>query len=381
VTEGLPWGSPGTSSKTGGAPHSGAGGRVTRRGTLLGEPESGLSLGLWDDGEWVLAQPGPQDLADGEPLGPPSSRAPSGSAESGAETATAPPYVSRRTLRETRTPPGAAPEPDGAGWPPTAQPGPALAPDGRTRVWSTAELELYRAPSGEPSAAAGHPVALGTAEADARFPVAVRPPGTIHGHRLRRFVERWSRWVAGLGLPPRDPRGGRRYVERLLPPAVWLIAALGVAVFAGLLTGVLVSSPGAGAGNVNTAVATTTVTVTNEQTTTATATVTRTRTHTVTATPQVQPTAQNGPPAGPSPAPNGQNAGRGLGPGSQGAQVLLLQQALARLGLFAGPPTGVYDAQTLAAVQNFQARAGVTADPPGVAGPATLQALRQAVGQ
>jgi len=33
------------------------------------------------------------------------------------------------------------------------------------------------------------------------------------------------------------------------------------------------------------------------------------------------------------------------------------------------------------AVLNFQARAGITADPPGVAGPTTLAAIDQAVGR
>jgi N-acetylmuramoyl-L-alanine amidase len=61
--------------------------------------------------------------------------------------------------------------------------------------------------------------------------------------------------------------------------------------------------------------------------------------------------------------------------------VAVLQQALGQLGLFQGNPTGVYDQQTQGAVQAFQARAGITQDPPGVAGPTTLQAINQAVGR
>jgi peptidoglycan hydrolase-like protein with peptidoglycan-binding domain len=74
-------------------------------------------------------------------------------------------------------------------------------------------------------------------------------------------------------------------------------------------------------------------------------------------------------------------AGGTLAPGSFGPEVVTLQQELAQLGLFRGAPTGSYDQQTQAAVQNFQARTGITADPPGVAGPTTRAAIDQAVGR
>ena len=61
--------------------------------------------------------------------------------------------------------------------------------------------------------------------------------------------------------------------------------------------------------------------------------------------------------------------------GSQGRDVARLQIALARLGLHQAPVTGVYDEQTRASVQNFQATVGGTGDPEGVFGPATRAAL------
>jgi peptidoglycan hydrolase-like protein with peptidoglycan-binding domain len=116
---------------------------------------------------------------------------------------------------------------------------------------------------------------------------------------------------------------------------------------------------------------TVTQTVTNEVTkppVTTTRTRTRTRTTTVTASPT-------------APSPGVPNPGAGtLGPGSQGPQVARLQQDLILLGLLQGQPTGTYDDATRAAVQVFQARAGITTDPPGVAGPDTQRAIAAAVG-
>jgi peptidoglycan hydrolase-like protein with peptidoglycan-binding domain len=133
-------------------------------------------------------------------------------------------------------------------------------------------------------------------------------------------------------------------------------------------------SGGSGGSGAATAIGTTaTVTVTNATTAppvTATTTLTRTRTSTVTETATPTDAGQGGAPAG-----------QGLGPGSQGPAVTRLQLELAQLGLYQGGPSGNYDQQTQAAVQNFQARAGITADPPGVAGPTTRQALNQAVGR
>jgi hypothetical protein len=179
-------------------------------------------------------------------------------------------------------------------------------------------------------------------------------------------VERWSLWAAGLGKPPRDRSGRRRYPGRegLLPPVLLLAAALGVAGLIGLLTGLLLSSPGGGAA----AASTPTVTVTRQVTAPAvTETRTRTRTRTVTSTDQTR--AQD------------PNAGTVLGPGSRGPDVMQLQQDLAALGLYQGQPTGAYDAETRAGVRAFQGGFGVTGDPPGVAGPATLAAVARAAGR
>jgi Putative peptidoglycan binding domain len=204
--------------------------------------------------------------------------------------------------------------------------------------------------------------------------------GSGHRDALRAGVERWSRWAAGLGLPPRDATGARRYPGRELhvPPAVWVTAAVGVAVVVGLVTGILVSGSSQATTVAPAVVTTATVTVTNATTAPAvTRTTTRTRTRTLTLSPTPPPPSQ-------APAqPPGQGVvpgGGTLAPGSSGPEVVTLQQELAQLGLFQGAPTGTYDLQTQAAVQNFQARAGITADPPGVAGPTTLAAIKQAVG-
>jgi hypothetical protein len=203
--------------------------------------------------------------------------------------------------------------------------------------------------------------------------------GSGRGDGTRARIERWSRWAAGLGLPPRDADGTRRHPgwEKLFPPAVWVTAALGVAAVAGLITGILVSGDSEAAAVPGT-VATTTATVTNATTAppvTTTVTRTRTRTRTKTLTVSVTPT-NVGQGAG-AVAP----AGGTLAPGSFGPEVVTLQQELAQLGLFQGAPTGSYDQQTQAAVQNFQARTGITADPPGVAGPTTRAAIDRAVGR
>jgi hypothetical protein len=202
-----------------------------------------------------------------------------------------------------------------------------------------------------------------------------------HGGAFRAGVERWSRWAAGLGLPPRDASGTRRYPgrERHVVPAVWVTAAVGGAAVVGLLSGILVLGNSEATTVPPAVLTTTTVTVTNATTApavTRTATRTRTRTLTISPTPAAPDQAAN-----PAPNPPGAPAGGTLGPGSSGPEVVTLQQELAQLGLFQGPPNGTYDGQTQAAVQNFQARAGVTADPPGVAGPTTRAAINQAVGR
>ncbi len=257
-------------------------------------------------------------------------------------------YARRRDLRAT---PPATPAIPGDGWPGPRQAGPdadiAAGP-------TTQELALYRP----------DPV-LPARRSDLELPPA--SPDGDRGERARAFVERWSLWASGLGKPPREPSGGRRYPagESMLVPGLVVAAGLGVAVLVGLLTGVLVTAPGRDAA----AAARLTVTVTQPVTpapVTETATRTRTRTTTVTATPTADPP---------------QNGGTVLQPGSQGPEVAQLQQDLAALGLFARAPDGTYDEETRAAVQAFQAQYAVQGDQPGVAGPPTLQALADAVGR
>jgi peptidoglycan hydrolase-like protein with peptidoglycan-binding domain len=64
-----------------------------------------------------------------------------------------------------------------------------------------------------------------------------------------------------------------------------------------------------------------------------------------------------------------------LKPGDTGAQVTLLQKALASLGYSPGKADGSYGPGTKTAVTDFQTAQGLTAD--GVVGPKTLAALKQ----
>lgn len=83
-----------------------------------------------------------------------------------------------------------------------------------------------------------------------------------------------------------------------------------------------------------------------------------------------QPTTT--PAAQPVPAPVGS-----LKPGDTGAQVKVLQRALAHLGFSTGTVDGQYGPATQAAVKRFQVAAGLPAD--GIIGPATLAALSTAL--
>jgi peptidoglycan hydrolase-like protein with peptidoglycan-binding domain len=66
-----------------------------------------------------------------------------------------------------------------------------------------------------------------------------------------------------------------------------------------------------------------------------------------------------------------------LKPGDTGAQVKVLQRALAHLGFSAGKIDGQYGPATEAAVKQFQSGAGLTPD--GIFGPATLAGLETAL--
>jgi hypothetical protein len=69
--------------------------------------------------------------------------------------------------------------------------------------------------------------------------------------------------------------------------------------------------------------------------------------------------------------------GEKLETGSTGAEVEAVQQALTTLGLDPGPVDGKYGASTAEAVKQFQQAHGLDAD--GVVGPATAQAINQAL--
>jgi len=92
----------------------------------------------------------------------------------------------------------------------------------------------------------------------------------------------------------------------------------------------------------------------------------------ITATaPPATPTTTTRPAAGP-PA-------TALKPGDTGAQVKVLQRALASLGYAAGAVDGQYGPATKQAVTAFQHAQGLTGD--GIFGPKTLQALTRALGR
>ncbi len=270
----------------------------------------------------------------------------------------APAYARRRDLRGPSLPAPVPPDPE---WPGPGWPGPSPAgPDGDGSGGpTTQELALYRPDPAPPAVPAR------------RRDLVELPPASAdgdRGERARAFVERWSLWASGLGKPPRDASGGRRYPAResMVVPGLVMAAGLGVAGLIGLLTGVFLTAPGRDAAA---AAVAPTVTITDRVTlpaVTETATRTRTRTKTVEVAPSQEP-----PPAG----------GTVLQPGSQGPEVMQLQQDLASLGLFPLQPNGTFDETTRAAVQAFLALNGVNGDPPGVAGPATLEALARAVGR
>ncbi|HZT86255.1 MAG TPA: peptidoglycan-binding domain-containing protein [Gaiellaceae bacterium] len=66
-----------------------------------------------------------------------------------------------------------------------------------------------------------------------------------------------------------------------------------------------------------------------------------------------------------------------LSPGDTGAQVKILQKALAKLGFSPGTPDGDYGPATQVAVERFQVSKGLAED--GVVGPQTLNAIQKAL--
>lgn len=157
-------------------------------------------------------------------------------------------------------------------------------------------------------------------------------------------------WV----IPEDERRGGRRRAgggdiviggRQLTTTQFAIIVAAVLAVFFGILAaaGVFSSSPKAAAPTITTITTLTQPTTTGSQVTTPAAT---------------PPTSE-------------------LKPGDTGKQVKLLQGALNALDFTVGKPDGFYGPKTQSAVEQFQNSKGLTAD--GVVGPATLQALSQAL--
>ena len=170
----------------------------------------------------------------------------------------------------------------------------------------------------------------------------------------------WFEGTAPNGLPAPDRTGNEAENEdwllddELPPPRPWLetidrrvlvLAAVGVALLIAVLAaaGVFSSSPRTSAPTVPTPTITTSITQ-----------------------PPTTPRAQ------PHPAPNAT-----LKPGDTGAQVKVLQRALASLGFSTAKIDGQYGPATQAAVKRFQRSARLTAN--GIVGPTTLTALGTAL--
>jgi hypothetical protein len=169
-------------------------------------------------------------------------------------------------------------------------------------------------------------------------------------------------WFEGIDPEERPVSGRGRDRDRedwlqdaAAPPRAWLesidkrvvvLAVVGIALLIAVLAaaGVFSSNPPA---SVTTVTSTTTNTTTTTQQTTT-------------------------PPAQALPAPT-----TTLKPGDTGAQVTVLQRALASLGFSSGKIDGQYGPSTESAVKGFQRTAKLTPD--GIVGPATLAALATAL--
>ena len=66
-----------------------------------------------------------------------------------------------------------------------------------------------------------------------------------------------------------------------------------------------------------------------------------------------------------------------LSPGSKRKQVTHLQGLLKEAGVYNGPPTGIYDSDTILAVKDFQSLKGIERD--GIVGVKTLMILYRSI--
>ncbi|MQY10425.1 hypothetical protein SRB5_05330 [Streptomyces sp. RB5] len=91
-----------------------------------------------------------------------------------------------------------------------------------------------------------------------------------------------------------------------------------------------------------------------------------------------RPAPTSPPPSSPAPSsPAPTSAPSTLRRGDEGPEVTELQHRLGQLRLYDKDADGVYDRDTYEAVRTYQNARGITADPPGVYGPATREALER----
>ncbi|HVN13794.1 MAG TPA: hypothetical protein VMT69_17015, partial [Kineosporiaceae bacterium] len=182
----------------------------------VGEPPGDVLHWLREDRSWEDRPPEHRSPGEWSPAaGPPAGRSAAQAASGWSQQPPMAPVLpaTRRQLREARAT-GHPVGPQDAGsallappaWAAGAQPE-AAQPAGRGP--STPELQVYRASPADPGQAA--PDHLYPGAAVDLPPVATDEEST---GGFRGGVERWSRWAAGLGLPPRDGAGVRRYPAR-----------------------------------------------------------------------------------------------------------------------------------------------------------------------
>jgi hypothetical protein len=175
-----------------------------------------------------------------------------------------------------------------------------------------------------------------------------RPLGTRTSRPTSTYDEPWD--VSSSGPRPDEATIMRRRI-------LWGAAALGAILV--IVIAVVALAGGDGDNDVATQIPTTTV-----------------------AQPPPPPPSQNTSPAKTTTTPAAAEtitigAGEKLETGSTGAEVEAVQQALTTLGLDPGPVDGNYGAATAEAVKQFQQAHGLDAD--GIVGPATAQAINQAL--
>lgn len=229
---------------------------------------------------------------------------------------------------------------------------------------------LFRPADGEVSAYS-HTQLIPPVEADYRMPPPsgphsaaafdAEPTQLVHGHPgdiypPGRRSDEAEDWYDG------EPRGSRK-------PVVWATLGAVVAASAVILGLLYIGSNNNNAGGAGAGAATSTPSaVVSTQPTVGSVDL-------APGSPSPSPSAS--PSASPSPSPSTTPGGTTLplSLGSTGQYVHYVQARLHQLGYYQGPVNDQYDQATAQAVQNFQARAGVTDDPAATVGRSTLTAL------